>query len=225
MATIDALPGLGSSTRVMLADEVYSVMQQAILDGTLPPDARINAGELARRFDVSPTPVREALARLESDGLVEKHPLKGYRTSELLGQDELRELFELRMLLEPGTAAHAATRRSAQHVADLEAEISTGRAAIGAPDAYAALSQHDVRLHNLVFQAAGNAAALTAYNRTHCHLHTYRLAYTGTYVPDTIDEHASIVEAIVAGDAIEADQAMRVHIENSGSRLLGHLRA
>ena len=220
MTTIDGLPGLGFSTRVMLADEVYAVMQQAILDGTLPPNTRVNAGELARQFDVSPTPVREALARLESDGLVEKHALKGYRTSDLLNREQLREMFELRLLLEPGTAAHAAARRTQEQLDALVTEIDLGRQAVGTDDAYALLSQHDVRLHDLVFRAAGNATALTAYNRTHCHLHTYRLAYTGTYVPDTVEEHAQIVTAIAAGDAAAAESAMRSHIENSATRLL-----
>lgn len=220
MSTIDAIPSLGSTSRVMLGDEVYAVLQQAILDGTLPPSARVNAGELARRFDVSPTPVREALARLESDGLVEKHPLKGYRTTDLLDSAQLSELFELRLLLEPGTAGHAATRRSDTDVRALQDEVARARGAIDEPDAYALLSQHDVRLHDLVFRSARNATAHTAYNRTHCHLHTYRLSYTGTYVPDTVDEHERIVEAIAEGDAKKAERAMRTHVERSRSRLL-----
>src|SRR6187431_2104111 len=101
---MDQLPSLTSGARVMLGDEIYVVLQQAIMDGTIPPDERLNAGELARRFDVSPTPVREALARLEADRLVEKHALKGYRTTDLLAEKELIELFELRLLLEPGSA-------------------------------------------------------------------------------------------------------------------------
>ena len=104
MSTMDRLPSLASGVRVMLGDEVYAVLQLAIMDGTIPPDERLNAGELARRFSVSPTPVREALARLESDGLVEKHPLKGYRTTDLLAEQELIDLFELRLLLEPGSS-------------------------------------------------------------------------------------------------------------------------
>lgn len=220
MSTMDQLPSLGSSARKMLGDEIYSVLQQAIMDGTIPPDARVNAGELARRFDVSPTPIREALARLESDGLVEKHPLKGYRTTDLLARQELVDLFELRLLLEPGTAARAAERRSAADAAELSAEIDLARIAVGQPDAYAVLSQHDVRMHDQVFRAARNETVRLAYARTHCHLHTFRLAYTGSYVADTVAEHAAIVDAIVAGHAELAESAMRSHIEQSRERLL-----
>lgn len=220
MSTMDALPALGSGTRVMLADEVYAVLQQAILDGTMAPDARINAGELARRFEVSPTPVREALARLEADGLVEKHALKGYRTTDLLDRGQVNDLFELRMLLEPGTAARAAERRSDEDAATLFAEIVLARRAIGHRDAYSLLSQHDVRLHDTIFRAAKNETTRAAFARTHCHLHTYRLAYTGSYVPGTVDEHERIVTAIANGEPDTAEAEMRTHIERSRVRLL-----
>lgn len=223
MSALDQLPAFTAGARTMLADEVYGALQQSILDGTVPPDARINAGELARRFDVSPTPVREALARLESDGLVEKLPLRGYRTTDLLDVDQLGELFELRLLLEPGTAASAAARRSADDVTALTQEIETGRAAIDQDDAYRLLSRHDVRLHDLVFRAAHNETIRQAYSRTHCHLHTFRLAYTGSYVADTVAEHLAVAVAIEEGDADQASAAMRAHIEQSRDRLLAFL--
>lgn len=214
------LPALGLGVRVMLADEIYAVLMQAILDGTIPPDARLNAGELARQFDVSPTPIREALARLESDGLVDKHPLKGYRTTDLLTLDELNDLFELRLLLEPGAAARAAERRSAEDVEALQAEIELAHTAVDQEDAYSLLSQHDVRLHDRVFVATRNDMLRVAYARTHCHLHTFRLAYTGSYVSDTVEEHAAIVRAIAGRDPGAAESAMRTHIAHSRDRLV-----
>jgi DNA-binding GntR family transcriptional regulator len=211
---------LARNVRVMLGDEVYAVLQQAIMDGTIPPDERLNAGELARRFDVSPTPVREALAKLESDGLVEKHPLKGYRTTDLLDRQALLDLFELRLLLEPGSAAQAAVRHTAVDDDELDREIKLARSAVGRPDAYTVLSQHDVRMHDAVFRAARNETVRLAFARTHCHLHTFRLAYTGSYVSDTVDEHAAVADAITAGDAVAAEVEMRRHIERSRERLL-----
>ncbi|WP_341976416.1 GntR family transcriptional regulator [Microbacterium sp. LWO13-1.2] len=223
MSALDQLPAFSVGARTMLGDEVYFALQQSILDGTVPPDARINAGELARRFDVSPTPVREALARLESDGLVEKLPLRGYRTTDLLDRQQLGELFELRLLLEPETAASAAARRSAAEAEGLEQEVEAGRIAIDEDDAYRLLSQHDVRLHDLVFRAAHNETVRQAYSRTHCHLHTFRLAYTGSYVADTVAEHSAVVAAIIAGDTKKASTSMRTHIERSRDRLMSGL--
>ena len=144
---MDQLPSLTSGARVMLGDEIpTSCSSRRSWTAPFPPDERLNAGELARRFDVSPTPVREALARLEADRLVEKHALKGYRTTDLLAEKELIELFELRLLLEPGSAARAAERRNAADSADLLSEIEHAHDAVGKPDAYAVLAQHDVRL-------------------------------------------------------------------------------
>lgn len=220
MTSMGQLPALGTGVRVMLGDEVYAVLQLAIMDGTIPPDERLNAGELARRFEVSPTPVREALARLESDGLVEKLPLKGYRTTNLLNEQELIDLFELRLLLEPGSAARAAERRTPADIAELRREIEIAESAIGRADAYAVLSQHDMRLHDHVFLAARNETVRLAYTRAHCHLHTFRLAYTGSYVADTVHEHAALVDAIARGDITGAETAMREHIELSRERLL-----
>ena len=220
VTSMGQLPALGSGVRVMLGDEVYTVLQLAIMDGTIPPDERLNAGEIARRFEVSPTPVREALARLESDGLVEKLPLKGYRTTNLLNEQQLIDLFELRLLLEPGSAARAAERRAAADVDEFRREIEIAESAVGRADAYAVLSQHDMRLHDRVFLAARNETVRLAYTRAHCHLHTFRLAYTGSYVADTVHEHAGIVDAIALGDAARAETTMRRHIQLSRERLL-----
>ena len=77
-----------------------------------------------------------------------------------------------------------------------------------------------MRLHDRIFRAARNETVRLAYARTHCHLHTFRLAYTGSYVSDTVDEHAVVTDAIVAGDAVAAEAAMRRHIEQSRERLL-----
>lgn len=220
VTSMGQLPALGSGVRVMLGDEVYTVLQLAIMDGTIPPDRRLNAGELARRFEVSPTPIREALARLESDGLVEKLPLKGYRTTNLLNEQELIDLFELRLLLEPGSAARAAERRAVADIEDLRKEMEIADSSIGRADAYTILSQHDMRLHDRVFVAARNETVRLAYNRAHCHLHTFRLAYTGSYVADTVQEHRVIVDAIARGDSAAAETSMRRHIELSRDRLL-----
>ena len=220
MVTPDQEPLFAPRARTMLGDEVHASLQQSILDGTFPPDTRINVGELARQFTVSPTPIREALARLEADGLVEKHPLRGYRTTNLLDRRRIEELFELRILLEPGTAANAAERRSDADVIALQDEVEIGRTAIGHQDAYRSLSQHDVGLHDLVFRSAQNETVRQVYARTHCHLHTFRLAYTGAHVLDTVLEHAAVVDAIARMDSPAAAAAMRTHIENSRERLM-----
>src|SRR5882757_10348083 len=91
------LPRLKRST---LGDDVYETLRAAVLEHTLTPGDRVNIDALARELEVSPTPVREALARLESEGLVRKRPLVGYTVSPLLTLAEFHDMFDMRLLLE-----------------------------------------------------------------------------------------------------------------------------
>src|SRR3954447_872605 len=113
--------------RSTLGEDVYEAVKTLVMEHTLAPSARVNIDALARELDVSPTPVREALARLESDGLVRKRPLAGYTVSALLTRQEFTDMFDMRLVLE-GTAARWAARRAqpAQRTA-----VVTESAAIG----------------------------------------------------------------------------------------------
>src|SRR5690349_25023786 len=90
--------------RSTLGEDVYAALHTLIMEHTLAPGDRLNIDALARQLAVSPTPVRESLARLESDGLVRKRPLAGYAVSPRLTRDEFTEMFDMRLLLEPAAA-------------------------------------------------------------------------------------------------------------------------
>lgn len=87
-----ALPG-----RQVLADTVYEQIRTLIMNHGIAPGERVNIDEIARELDVSGTPVRESLARLESEGLVSRLPLRGYRVTELLTRREIDDLYALRL--------------------------------------------------------------------------------------------------------------------------------
>lgn len=97
---------LRPARRTTLADDVYESVRALVVDHAAAPGQRINIEALARRLEVSPTPVREALARLESDGLVRKRPLAGYPAAPLLSRGEFDELVEMRLILETAAARH-----------------------------------------------------------------------------------------------------------------------
>ena len=201
---------------------VYDELTARILRGELPPGARVNIDALAHEFDVSQTPVREALARLESDGLVVKELHKGYRTTPKLSPAELANLYELRLLLEPHAARRAAQRSTPETVHELQAEI---RRFLTAPpgadyESYKDFRQHDARLHDLVLRMAGNPIITAAVDRTHFHLHAFRLRYDARAGRETVDEHRAIVDAIAEGDGGGAEAAMRRHLHEAPTRLL-----
>src|SRR5689334_8294458 len=98
--------------RLTLTEDVYEAVKSLIMDHRIAPGERVTIDALARQLAVSPTPIREALARLESDGLVRKRAMAGYSTTPLLGRAEFEELFEMRLLLECPAAGRAAGRRA-----------------------------------------------------------------------------------------------------------------
>jgi DNA-binding GntR family transcriptional regulator len=214
--------GPGPLSSRMVTVDVYGYLTAAILRNDIPPASRVNINAVAVSLGVSATPVREALARLESDGLVTQLHLKGYRTTDLLTQSEIRDLWQFRMLIEPYGAGHAAEAASPAQIDALQHEIdSFASAPTGSDfDSYQEFSAHDARLHGLILKASGNDVITRAFERTHCHLHAFRLAYNSAAGRATIDEHVAIVNHISAGNATGAAAAMTEHLTHSRDRLL-----
>ncbi|MGC4937405.1 GntR family transcriptional regulator [Kribbella sp. DT2] len=209
--------------RQMLADDVYEAIKTMLMDHTIRPGGRISIDGLAREFQVSSTPVREALARLESEGLADKEPLKGYRATPLLTLEEFEDLYSFRRLLEPWAA-----RRAAELIDDtgrerLAAELSTAVEPTSVDYAgYKSLTAHDNRFHTLIAELSGSEQVRLAFERTHCHLHIFRLHYDRDTGPEVLVEHRHLVEAICSGDPGAAEASMTQHLINSMSlRLRG----
>lgn len=202
--------------RQMLADDVHEAIKALIMDHAIEPGARVSIDGLARQLGVSPTPVREALARLESAELVVKEPLRGYRTTPLLNREQLADLYQFRLLIEPWAAARAAERVDADGRERLRVEMgSCGTPRDNTYDAYKALTAHDARFHELVAELAGSAQVRLALERTHCHLHIFRLYYDRGIGEKTLEEHRAITDAILEGDPEAAEVAMRDHLETA----------
>ena len=211
----DDVPAL---SRRVLADDVFEALTALVMDHVVEPGARLSIDGLAARLGVSPTPVREALARLEALGLASKEPLRGYRATPLLSRAELDDLYEFRLLVEPWAAGRAAARGAgAEPLLALLAEMH------GAPaegyGRYRALAEHDRRFHDTVLRLAGNEHARQAFARTHCHLHIFRLHYVQQIGSTALAEHAVVARAVAAGDAAGAEAAMRTHLVASRDRL------
>lgn len=207
--------------RQILADDVYETLKALVMDHAIEPGSRMNIDALARDLGVSQTPVREALARLESDGLAVKEPLRGYSATPLLSRDDFEQLFEARFLLEPWAAAHAAERATPEERERLRAEVASvpDVPPEGDYDAYRGLTAHDQRFHALVHRLSGNLLLAEMFERTHCHLHIFRLYYGSGIGRQAVAEHRGIAEAVAAGDPQAADEAMRRHLTASRDRL------
>jgi DNA-binding GntR family transcriptional regulator len=211
--------------RVTLVDGVYETIKGLIMDHAVAPGDRVTIDALARQLGVSPTPVREALARLESDGLVRKRPLAGYTTTPLLTRAEFDELFEMRLLLEPAAARRAAGAGLATADTDLlreEADLPDPTAGATGYASFAAFTAQDARFHDLVAELAGNRMLHEYVTRLHAHLRLHRLDFPLTHYGVSAVEHHRVVDAVGAGDPDAAAAAMRVHLSAARQRHLAH---
>ncbi|UWX97078.1 GntR family transcriptional regulator [Arthrobacter zhaoxinii] len=202
--------------RSILTDQVHKEILARLMDGNLESGASISIDGTARELGVSPTPVREALARLESTGLVTRAALRGYRVAPRLTQQELIDLMEARLLLEPHNAEVACARSDTAFLAELEQAIEDLRQAPNGPHFadYRSYWEADERFHRIIVEQTANKFLVGAYNSLGGHVHRFRL-FGGTGVGDAgsaIEEHTRILHALRAGDADAARTAMAGHL-------------
>lgn len=227
MATRKALIGgsVPTLSRSTLVTEVRDVIEALVMDNAIPPGTRIGMDALARELNVSPTPVREALASLESAGLVVRESLKGYSTTPLLTRDEVEDMFRFRLLIEPWAAGEAAAGAPEEEVRALTDELDAIRAMEEARDASARdIAAHDSRFHDTITRLAGSDHVRQALTRAHCHLHLLRLSYGPGMAGETFSEHARILKAIAAGEPDEASAAMVAHLTTARDRILATMQ-
>lgn len=207
--------------RQPLTERVHQRLRDDILHARLQPGQTILEAELAVRFGVSKTPVREALRLLAQDGWVIVLPRKGYLIRPL-GLDDLREVFHLREMIEPGLASEAAWR--AQRVNEdpgIRAAVEGQRSAREDLDlALTSASEFHVRIAEL--GGSGRGAKIVAnlvdeVTRLH-HLMPSLEAHINSR--EELDAHEAIATAIQAGDQKEAFRAMRDHLRAT-DRALG----
>lgn len=216
--------------RVALADGVYEAIKTLIMDRQIEPGSKINMDELARGLSVSATPVREALARLEADGLVTKRPLVGYTAAPLLDAAGVGELFELRLLLEPAAARWAAEVIGQPDAAALVGLVSKARDATKSSSgedyrAYRLLAAHDREFHETIASASGRVLMAQTLRRLHPHEQTYRVLFRRGFDRQTLLEHAAIARALQRRDADAAAAAMTEHLHKARQRVIAAMDA
>jgi DNA-binding GntR family transcriptional regulator len=215
-------PGIVIRRRQILTDDTYDAIMSLLMNHQIQPGERINIDALSRRLGVSVTPVRETLARLESEALVTKQPLVGYSATPLLTLEQMSDMYEVRLSLESLTARQAAVRSSQEQVDEIAAQLGMRRESPTgfSSDEHLLVALEDERFHAAIGHAAQNNFLRNAVERLHSHLHLYRLYQNARVVQEaTMEEHQLIVEALGRRDPDAAEQAMRAHLEASRGRL------
>jgi DNA-binding GntR family transcriptional regulator len=208
---------------VSLSQEAYLRLKEAIRKGTLSPGTRVREVEIAHRFGISRTPARDAIRRLESEGLISFVPRHGAVVSQLDHQATM-ELYDLREILEGAAAAFAARHASAAEIEELEELIAAEPELEKKPDQLADLNQ---LFHASLYRAAHNRfleRTLIALRDSMALLGGTSLKVKGRF-QTAHDEHVAIVSAIAARDVEKAEQMAMAHIRNAQRARLKLMRA
>jgi len=191
-------------------EAAYAYLRGAILAGALLPGARISEPGLAQELGISRTPVREALHRLAQEGLVELLPGRGARVR-VLSVEEVREVYDVRALIEGEAAALAAQNATEAELNRLEQLLQELDAL---PDeAYAQQMRVDFDFHTSLVEAAHNKTLARIYADLRSSLTLIRsFLQTLSQHPKTREQHQAIVSALRARNPAMASEAVRAHV-------------
>jgi DNA-binding GntR family transcriptional regulator len=224
-----AYPSRPLLERRALAIDAYDVLKGMVLDRRVEPGGRMAIDVLAAELGVSQTPIREALARLESDGFVQRSSNGRYHAASYLTEEEFNHLFDVRLQLEPFSAAQAASKISEAELAELTRldgemrDAPTG----GVYEEFGPFAALNSKFHELIAAATRNPFLVQAIERLHSHHRIAQLYYHRGVIdaPHALTEHGRILSAIRRRDRDDAAEQMRWHIERSRQELrpLSHM--
>ena len=206
-----------------LSDVVFNTLRQAILTGELKPGERLMEIHLADRLGVSRTPIREAMRKLELEGLVVMIPRKGAQVARIT-EKNLKDVLEVRRALDM-----LAVKLACDRMGD-ETKIELRKAC----DEFAAVIQNnntkditeaDVRFHDVILKSTGNDRLIQLVNNLAEQMYRYRLEYIkdSAYHNRLVKEHEAIYDAIMNHEKEKAAEAVVVHIDNQERTIIEHL--
>lgn len=206
-----------------LVDQVTALLTQRILDRAYAPGDRLNIDALTREFEVSSSPIREALTRLAALGLVASTSSSGFSVAPEPPRAWFEQLRDFRILNESWAARQLARTRQAEPIAAMRASVEAmeqelSRSAESDSD-YVGASRLDEAFHGAMLSACGNEILARAVRNLHPHLHHARLFNSRPHgIKSVLDEHGAILEAIVRGDEDAAAAAVAHHLNISWQR-------
>ena len=195
-----------------LADRVYETLLEMILDGRLAPEERLHVDNLAADLGTSSTPLRDALSRLESDGLIQRRLYQGSFVRRFT-LSETRDLYEFRVGLERYSARLACQRITGERLAKLRGLQDVGGQALDSGDTRAYL-RYNQELHRTIIEAADNALLIAAarMNELQLSLLLRQSVRVEGASRRAIQEHEELVEHIAVGNADAAEDLVERHI-------------
>jgi len=196
-----------------LREMVYEELKMQILTGAIPPGTRMMEVELAREIGVSRTPIREAIRKLEKEGLVTIEPRRGAYASQITTEDMI-EILEVRQNMEGLAAYFAASRMKPEQLSELKQTSARYNAAVteGNMDD---MIKYDTKFHRIIVDSCNNKILFQMIEQLQELVLRFRYIYYDDFkrAENMPDEHKAILDAIERNDADAAREAADVHID------------
>jgi GntR family transcriptional regulator, rspAB operon transcriptional repressor len=206
-----SLPGTVAANGLSLREKAYEMIKDQIITGKLSPGIALNERELVVAIGVSRTPIREALNRLEKEHLVIITPQKGASVGAITPK-VVNDIYQLREVLEPHIISMVTPNFPAAELLRFQAGFS-GLAV----EAYDLLAKIDKEFHYSIIHAFGND--YLNYLMENMYLQNERIRFLSLRLPqrlsESVTEHLTIIEAMLARDPEKAAASMRSHLANS----------
>ena len=207
-----------------LRDVVFNTLRQAILTGELKPGERLMEIHLANRLGVSRTPIREAIRKLELEGLVTMIPRRGAEVSQIT-EKSMNDVLEVRRALDALCAELACDRITDEKLDNLGKACVAFEQAVRTRD-IRKIAQADVALHDIIVQATGNQRLIQLVNNLSEQMYRYRFEYIKDFSQHErlIEEHRIIYKSIVDKDKETASKEAKIHIDNQEKAIIRQIR-
>lgn len=207
-----------------LRDVVFNTLRQAILRGELKPGERLMEIQLANKLGVSRTPIREAIRKLELEGLVLMIPRKGAEVADI-SEKSLRDVLEVRKALEELAVQLACDKITEEKIADLKKAAEDFKKILKSKD-ITEIAEADVRFHDIIFMATDNQKLVQLLNNLREQMYRFRVEYLKKEEvhPQLIAEHEKIIECIVERDKVKASAIVSEHIDNQVEGVINIIR-
>lgn len=208
-----------------LRDVVFNTLRQAILRGELKPGERLMEIQLANKLGVSRTPIREAIRKLELEGLVLMIPRKGAEVAEIT-EKSLRDVLEVRRALEELVVQLACEKITKEEIRELERVAKEFQQVVKSSD-ITEIAEVDVCFHDIIYTATDNQKLIQLLNNLREQMYRYRVEYLkrdGVF-PQLIAEHEAIIRHIENNEKEKATEVMCRHIDNQVETVIDVIRA
>lgn len=207
-----------------LRDVVFKTLRQGILTGELKPGERLMEIHLANKLGVSRTPIREAIRKLELEGLVTMIPRRGAEVAQIT-EKSMKDVLEVRKVLDNLSVELACDRITEEEKDQLKNACMDFEDAVKTGD-FSMIAKTDVAFHDIIVAATRNIRLSQMVNNLAEQMYRYRFEYIkdSSQHERLVEEHKEICDGIVNGDKEKALEAIEAHIDNQEIAVLNQIR-